>query len=87
MEFGLNSRQRERPRWILRQLGLIWQRRCSRFTVLMVRDDRYYGGSCAAGFVKLTGFTPKSRQIVAGCLAQFQWLSLMGKCRKQPTIS
>ena len=39
------------------------------------------------GFVKLTGFTPKSRQIVAGCLAQFQWLSLMGKCRKQPTIS
>ena len=45
----LNSRQRERPQWILRRLGLIWQRRCSRFTVLMVRGERYYGGSCAAG--------------------------------------
>ena len=39
------------------------------------------------GFVKLTGFTPKSRQIVDGCFTQFQWLSLVQKCRKQPTIS
>ena len=45
----LNSRQRERPRWTLQQSVLIWQRRCSRFTVLMVRGERYYGGSCAAG--------------------------------------
>ena len=49
MEFGLNSRQRERPRWILQQSVLIWQRRCSRFTVLMVRGEWYCGGSCAAG--------------------------------------
>ena len=39
------------------------------------------------GFVKLTGFTPKSRFIIGGCSTQFQWLSLMEKCRKQPTIS
>ena len=39
------------------------------------------------GFVRLTGFAPKSRQIAYGYSMQFQWLSLMEKCRKQPTIS
>ncbi len=39
------------------------------------------------GFVKLTGFTPKSRQIVDGYSSQFQWLSFMEKYPKQPTIS
>ena len=35
---------------------------------------------------RVTGFTPKSRKIVDDCFTQFQWLSLMEKCRKQPTI-
>ena len=39
------------------------------------------------GFVKLTRFTPKSREIVDGCFTQLQWLSLMEKCQKQITIS
>ena len=39
------------------------------------------------GFVKLTGFTPKSRYIVDGSSTQIQWLSLMEKCRKQPTFN
>ena len=39
------------------------------------------------GFVKLTGFTPKSRYIIDGYFTQFQWFSLTEKCRKLLTIS
>ena len=35
------------------------------------------GASSRPGFVKLTGFTPKTRLIADGCFTQFQWLSLM----------
>jgi len=40
------------------------------------------GGTGSGGFVKLTGFTTKSRQIDDGCYMQFQCLGLMEKCRK-----